>query len=290
VSIDHIVLPEYSDQNEYRYQLTIDNALQFLATHRSGGHQFTPIGAVQGWDVDSYVTAAQTLVDAGYEYIALGGLVRSTTKQVASLVTEVATALPTVKIHVFGVARANLHSLFSSLGVESADSASPLRQAWLSGKDNYYTDGKSYAAIRIPMTKEDRGKQYTLVGRAEANFATLKKAESEALSAVRSYGRKELGLMATEKAIKTFDRMLAPREYDKNESPRFRLYRETLKARPWEKCPCEICVSVGIEVIIFRGNNRNRRRGFHNLWTLRQRLAQQEQSRLSHVQLQMRVS
>jgi hypothetical protein len=41
-------------------------------------------------------------------------------------------------------------------------------------------------------------------------------------------------------------------------------YRELLNARPWERCDCPICEEYGIEVAIFRGNNRNRRRGFHN--------------------------
>jgi len=41
-------------------------------------------------------------------------------------------------------------------------------------------------------------------------------------------------------------------------------YRRLLRRRPWEQCPCPICEEYGIEVAIFRGNNRNRRRGFHN--------------------------
>lgn len=43
-------------------------------------------------------------------------------------------------------------------------------------------------------------------------------------------------------------------------------YRNTLEKRPWEKCQCAICRRDGVEVIIFRGNNRNRRRGFHNTY------------------------
>ena len=38
----------------------------------------------------------------------------------------------------------------------------------------------------------------------------------------------------------------------------------TLSARPWEHSGCAVCQGAGIETIIFRGNNRNRRRGFHN--------------------------
>ncbi|WP_114579046.1 DUF6884 domain-containing protein [Saliphagus sp. LR7] len=42
-------------------------------------------------------------------------------------------------------------------------------------------------------------------------------------------------------------------------------YQETLRKRPWEECDCPICRESGIEVCIFRGNDRNRRRGFHNM-------------------------
>ncbi|QCW03966.1 queuine tRNA-ribosyltransferase tRNA-guanine transglycosylase [Natrinema pallidum] len=41
-------------------------------------------------------------------------------------------------------------------------------------------------------------------------------------------------------------------------------YQRTLQNRPWEKCDCSICTENSIEVCIFRGNDRNRRRGFHN--------------------------
>ncbi len=43
-------------------------------------------------------------------------------------------------------------------------------------------------------------------------------------------------------------------------------YKRTLEEKPWKECDCPICRSIGIEVVIFRGNNRNRRRGFHNTY------------------------
>ena len=49
-------------------------------------------------------------------------------------------------------------------------------------------------------------------------------------------------------------------------------YRRVLEARPWKNCQCEICKTLGYQVIIFRGAERNRRRGFHNVWTFYQRL------------------
>ena len=44
------------------------------------------------------------------------------------------------------------------------------------------------------------------------------------------------------------------------------LLEKLLNDKPWKKCPCDICKKDGVEVIIFRGNNRNRRRGFHNTY------------------------
>jgi hypothetical protein len=47
-------------------------------------------------------------------------------------------------------------------------------------------------------------------------------------------------------------------------------YRRTLEARPWEKCQCNVCTSIGMDVLIFRGSNRNKRRGAHNTLMLYQ--------------------
>ena len=44
------------------------------------------------------------------------------------------------------------------------------------------------------------------------------------------------------------------------------LLQKVLEDAPWRNCPCSICKKDGIEVIVFRGNNRNRRRGFHNTY------------------------
>jgi hypothetical protein len=46
----------------------------------------------------------------------------------------------------------------------------------------------------------------------------------------------------------------------------------TLEARPWQACGCAICARWGVDVVIFRGNDRNRRRGLHNTYVFYQRL------------------
>jgi len=55
------------------------------------------------------------------------------------------------------------------------------------------------------------------------------------------------------------------------EKTRARVSR-TIEETPWKRCGCDICKAVGVEVIIFRSSNRNRRRGFHNLGVYHQHL------------------
>ena len=61
--------------------------------------------------------------------------------------------------------------------------------------------------------------------------------------------------------LEEYDHLITP-----DRPPTRSLLRETLEARPWRACPCDICKRDGIQVVIFRGNNRNRRRGFHNTY------------------------
>ena len=226
-------------------------------------------------DESTYVEAASAIVEMGYDYVAIGGLARSNSRTITRILTSVSQAVGhRARIHVFGVARAALLPLLLELGVSSADSAAPLRQAWLAAKDNYYTPNGAFAAIRIPVATEGRGNSNTLVGRSKATYAELRVAEQEALGAARAFANYTLGIRATMKLIVAYDSMLGARPYESNTHERTRLYEALLADRPWERCPCPICKELGVEVAIFRGNNRNRRRGFHNLWVLRRRIQQ----------------
>ena len=71
------------------------------------------------------------------------------------------------------------------------------------------------------------------------------------------------------------------REYDllhDGRKDRSEDYRSTLEEQPWKSCPCSICKRLGIHVVLFRGAERNRRRGFHNVYVTYQRL----QREISH--------
>ena len=262
VSIDHLIVAATEQEKKYRYNLTINNAEEFLKEHKKRGLNWTPIGAVQGWDAKSYAKAAKQYVAMGYKYIALGGLVRSKTEEILEILEEVHKFVPSsVQLHLFGIGRLEAMKEFMKLGVTSIDSASQLRRAWLSSRDNYWSlYDDSYAAIRIPEPlTSPRAKK--IIKEGKATFEELTKIEQNCLKQVRDYDK---GLVSVEKVLDALD------EYDNlimpdNKSMR-KHYQRTLVEKPWKRCPCAICQKNGVEVVIFRGNNRNRRRGFHNVY------------------------
>ena len=85
VSLDHLIVTATESEKQARYDLTIDNAAEFLKQHRKAKLPWTPIGAVQGWDPKSYAAAAKKNVAMGYQYIGLGGLVRTSTTDILEI-------------------------------------------------------------------------------------------------------------------------------------------------------------------------------------------------------------
>ena len=260
VSIDHLITSGTKATGKARYQLTIQNAEDFLKEHKAQALEWTPIGAVQGWDPQSYADAAQAYVDMGYSYIALGGLVRSSTNSVLQILDAVHQVVPeSVAIHLFGLARIQSMDRFASLGVRSVDSASLLRRAWMGTGQNYLSfDGTFFSAIRVPeANKSFRAKRMVSEGRADADV--VERLEKACMKALRAYDAGALSLDTVLSTLSEYDHLITPDRPDTSD-----LYRQTLEAAPWRNCPCDICQKDGIQVVIFRGNNRNRRRGFHN--------------------------
>jgi hypothetical protein len=262
VSIDHLITKADQEDRHYRHELTIDNAEEFLREHRAQGLDWTPIGAVQGWDPDSYAEAASKIASMGYNYIALGGLVRTKTEEIERVTRKVRDAISdSVGIHLFGCARLNAVRRLADMGVCSIDSASALRRAWTGSKANYWTvGGLKYAAVRVPESgKSFRAKRMVKEGRASED--EVQRMDNASMEALRAYDRREVDVETVLDTLDEYDRLITP----DRDSMRER-YRIVLEDRPWETCPCKICRENGIEVIIFRGNNRNRRRGFHNTY------------------------
>lgn len=284
VSVDHIIFPAFPDQRDFRYQLTIENALEFISRHREGGYTFTPVGALQGWDVQSYAEAARRLAGAGFKMLAVGGLVRSRTPEILAIARGVSEAVGSdVRLHLLGVARDDIIPDLARLGIFSFDSASPMRTSWMSATKNYLAGDTCYTAIRIPYTKPEqagvRGDNILSRNDSAVSFEEKQAREHSALMALRSYAARGASLDETMQAIEDYDELQTrSSENPRSRAARMRAYRRTLKDRPWTKCDCSVCREVGIEVVIFRGNNRNRRRGFHNVRDFYRSLRQRERA------------
>lgn len=265
VSVDHLVVSAFSDQKEERMRITYQNGLEaFNEWKRNYQNDFQLIVSVQGYDIPDYLRMYNKFLDHGINTLALGGLVRSQTSYIVKLIDALVNEIKTKRrapeyLHFFGVARSELlYKLneLEELGVEVAfDSASYLRRAWLASPDtqgNYITqDQKGYTAIRIP---QKLSKKYQTDGE-ENDIGVL---DDTCLQALRAYDRDEITLDEVMCHLKDLNTITQGKpEY-------LNYYRKLLEEKPWKDCPCPICREIGIDAVIFRGNNRNRRRGFHN--------------------------
>ncbi len=269
-SVDHLIVPAFYVDKQFRYDLTMQNAADFLKEHHKRGLNWEPIGSVQGWDPKSYADAVAAYIKMGYRNLALGGLVRCSTKEIIEVLKDVKPRLkPGIGLHLFGIARPQALPIFASMGVTSVDSASHLRRAWLIARDNYFTlDGNSYSAIRIPeVGKSFRTKR--MIAEGKASESELKELQAKAMHAVNAVDQRRMKVSDAVEVIDAYDRLIGEGRTSMREE-----YRRTLEDRPWKQCPCDICKTWGVQVMVFRGNNRNRRRGFHNTYVF-YRLMQQ---------------
>ena len=126
---------------------------------------------------------------------------------------------------------------------------------------NYLTQDGWYPAIRIPQAQGSfRAKR--LVKEGKVPLEKLEILERNCLKEIRAFaaGSKSPSQSLINHLVE-YDTLIAGERPGTAE----RIY-QALEDRPWESCECEICKTWGIEVFIFRGNNRNRRRGFHNTY------------------------
>lgn len=306
-SIDHVIFdfvekndedslePAQLDENRRRFEITSSNAEEFLKESKRLGNSFTPMGVVQGWSPRSMADAALRLKKMGYSYLAIGGMVPLRAPQIKMALEEIRSTIgDEISIHILGFAKAEEIASFSHLNITSFDTTSPLLRAFKDSNRNYYSlkpEGgiEYYSAIRIPQAIENSGLK-SLAKEGVYSQEDLQSREAVALKTLRAYDRDEVGEAETLDAIMAYTAPLAigrdhghsPNEMRKLDVLRER-YQKTLHDRPWKSCHCEVCSQVGVEVIIFRASNRNKRRGIHNLQAYRKHLGQIEEAR-KHVQ------
>ena len=279
ISVDHVILmyqpkadessliaDSIPDEVKQRQSLTLELAAEFFARHRSRKLKFQPIGVAQGWSPGSYACAVQTLQKIGFTYIALGGMVPLKTNEILSSLAAISNIRSDkTRLHLLGVTRTDHVADFANYGVVSFDSTSPLRQAFKDDKDNYYTLDRTYTAIRIPQVEGNPNLQRQIAA-GVVSQDRARKLEKLCLEKFGLYDTGRCSLDEALDAIVEYDSFCVP-----NKNLR-EVYREVLTDRPWSRCLCDICKSLGRHVIIFRGAERNRRRGFHNVWVFYRRL------------------
>ena len=287
-SVDHIPLVEIVERGENsgrskrelsestrrrRVRLTTENADEFLRICRARGYSFTPLGVIQGMGVRSYVNRVHDYVDMGYEHIALGGLVPRSDSDILRIVSAVRRAIQertrslerNVWLHLFGILRPKLQASFRALGVSSFDSASYLRKAWLRSDQNYLApDGNRwYGSIRVPIAASPRMRAAAATrGISEERLARL---ERRCLRALESFDGTAQTRKAVLDAVEGYGTIL---ERKAEENHFVKKHESLLDDLPWQACRCPVCRAAGIDVVVFRGANRNKRRGLHNTWVL----------------------
>ncbi len=274
ISLDHVILgykpglatSEVPDDWPHRFEITMEKAREFVAEQQKRKLPFKPLGTAQGWSPESYAAAVIRLQKMGYDYIALGGMVPLRTHELMDCLAAVdEVRRPETKLHLLGISRLEKLERFEELGVYSLDSTSPLKRAFMDDRDNYHTADRTYTAVRIPQVDGNpQLKKLILAG--EVDFAAARKLEIACFEGVLAYDQGKLGLEALLARLQEYESVWHGK---KDDSKR---YRETLEDKPWRNCACAICRKLGVHVVIFRGAERNRRRGFHNLYALRQRI------------------
>ena len=285
VSPDHIIF-DFDPKNppesavdaavRQRFAITLANAEAFLGLVQREGMPFEPLGPVQGWSPQSMAEAAHRLERMGYRYLAIGGLVPLKVDAIKAVLTAIRERIkPDTKLHLLGFAKADSIREFTDFGITSFDSTSPLIRAFKDEKANYYSEGSDgklvyYTAIRIPQAIEN-ARLMQGVKRGAFSAEDLHQRERRALDEVRAFDRGASTVAATLDAVMDYHQFLVrgdgtgAEQQDKGLGKTAALVQRTLEHQPWKDCGCDVCRSIGVEVIIFRSSNRNKRRGFHNL-------------------------
>jgi len=266
-----------------RYNITLDNAEKFFKLVSKEDFPFEPMGPVQGWSPKSMASAAKKLEKMGYRYLAIGGLVPLKVDAIHQVLQHLRKAIKkTTSIHLLGFAKADHIHEFTDYGITSFDSTSPLIRAFKDNKSNYFLPKSGgginyYAAIRIPQAIEN-SRLMQGIKKGIFNPEALIKKEKIALEAVRALDKGSTSVSSALNCVMDYHQFLIrgngldhPTQ-QKELAATEQLVSRTMNDMPWKCCDCDICRKAGVEVIIFRSSNRNKRRGFHNLHVYHQHL------------------
>ena len=136
-------------------------------------------------------------------------------------------------------------------------------------KNNYHTADGAYMAIRVPQVDGNPSlKRKVLAG--EVSQAEAKRLERETLRLLRAYdeGDTKASLEKVLNVLRDYEQLVEGDKLDPKKGAkksRIPKYEILLQEKPWKTCNCGLCSKLGIEIAVFRGTERNKSRGFHNL-------------------------
>ena len=286
-AVDHIIfdfdtqevpLKHVTQDNRDRFNITLQYAQEFFTETKKSKATFIPVGVIQGWSPKSMAKSAQSLIKMGYSFLALGGMAPLSTDKIEHALTEVKEVLPTNKVvhlHLLGYGKITELERLKRFNIGSLDTSSPMVRSFTDSKRNYiYPSTKKelewYTALRIPQSLENLNLK-NLVKEGLVKQETLTRLEHKSLISIRNFdiGKAEVDNVIND--ILEYSKFLY--EYKKGKYTRknamkslLENYKKTLESKIWKKCSCNICSNAGIEVMIFRGSNRNKRRGMHNCY------------------------
>ncbi|WP_020602257.1 tRNA-guanine transglycosylase [Spirosoma spitsbergense] len=113
----------------FRQRLTIANALWAIKNRRR--KEMKLYACVQAWDAESAKVCAQAYVNAGFDGIAIGGLVPRVRdlELIKSIIQAVREVIPDLPLHVFGIGKPGIVEQLFTWGVDSIDSSSYVQLA-----------------------------------------------------------------------------------------------------------------------------------------------------------------
>ncbi|WP_329106889.1 tRNA-guanine transglycosylase DpdA [Micromonospora sp. NBC_01699] len=280
ISVDHIVFnlkpltpvdPGHESVQKWadRQDLTLDYANQFWKRCKDRKVRFEPLGVAQGWSPESYAKSVRELQRIGYSRIAMGGMVPYKTPEILACLAAVdGERHAGTQLHLLGISRCDNIPAFAEHGVTSFDSTSPFLQSFKDDRDNYYTPNSTYVAIRVKQVEGNPALRKR-ISAGEIDQRRAMTLERAALRRLREYDAGLATIDETLTAVHEYSQLVDPK-VDRRAD-----YRRTLQDMPWKDCKCPLCRKEGITIAIFRGSERNKRRGFHNLYVFRNRLRTQ---------------
>lgn len=281
-SVDHVIFDFQDDKSppsddaRRRYEITQTLAREFIATSKHLGRGFTPVGIIQGWSPRSMARAGASLARMGYRYMAVGGMVPLRMEQINEALEAIREKLPRgVRLHLLGFGKIESLDQLRRHGVASFDTTSPLTRAFKDGRKNYWIPKEGggfeyYTAVRIPQALgNDKVIRSARGGRVDQE--RLVALERRALQTVRGFAKRRVKLSTAVDNVITYQRYalwnhrMSETENNEHFDSLRPIYVRTLGDRPWEDCSCRVCKEIGVDALIFRSSNHNKRRGMHNL-------------------------